>query len=101
MLSKEKFIEVMNDFISDKMAADDWINDVEKCFGGAWEPILNHNFETNFVSLLSLVMDDIEGWIEYFIYERNCNWFVCEIDGEEKAIDSFEKLYDLIAEKED
>lgn len=98
MLSKEKFIEVMNDFISDKMAADDWINDVEKCFGGAWEPILNHNFETNFVSLLSFIMNDTDGWIEYFIYERNCEWFEYVCNGETIFVNSLEKLYNLIVE---
>ena len=100
MLSKEKFVEIMEEFIDNKKAADRWIDKVEDCLGGAWEAILNYNFEINFINLLSLVMDDVEEWIEYFVYERNCEWFDCEIDGEERAIDNLEKLYDLIVEKE-
>lgn len=100
MLDFKTFETVMENFFSKRFENEAWLNDVESCFGGAWEIILNHNYEEQFIDLLTLVMDDKEDWIRYYIYERNCNWFEIEQDGETIFINSYEKLYHLICGEE-
>ena len=100
-MTKNLFIEIMNRFIEKRKENEEWLDKVQDCFYGAWEPILNHNYEDLFVETLTIVMDDVDKWIFYFIYEKNCEWFDYEDGGETKTVDSFDKLYDLIVGKED
>ena len=88
MLDFKTFETVMENFFSKRFENEAWLNDVESCFGGAWETILNHNYEEQFIDLLTLVMDDKEDWIRYYIYERTI------------FINSYEKLYHLICGEE-
>lgn len=96
----EIFDKIMDKFLDKKCKNEMWLNEVERCLGPAWEPILAHNYEEDFIELLSLVMDDKGGWLAYFIYEKNCNWFEIEQDGDTIYIDSIEKLYHLISGEE-
>ena len=41
-------------------------------------------------------MNDTNKWIKYFLYEKNCEWFEYEIDGETMCVKSYDDLYDLI-----
>ena len=42
------------------------------------------------------IMHDTNEWIEYFLYEKNCEWFECEINGKTMYMKSYDDLYDLI-----
>lgn len=101
MITKFLFIEIMKRFIKTRKENEEWLNKVQDCFYGAWEPILNHNYEDIFVESLIAIMDDVDEWISYFIYEKDCQWFDYEDGGETKRIESFGELYDLIVGKED
>lgn len=92
----EIFDKVMDKFLNDKCITEMWLNEIESCLGGAWDPIVSHNYENNFVELLTLIVDDKDKWIYYFIYEKNCNWFSIEYKGKTIYINSLEKLYNLI-----
>ena len=100
-MDKTTFITIMTCFMRKRKENEEWLDKVQDCFYGAWEPILNHNYEDLFVETLVAAMSDTDEWIPYFIYEKDCEWFDYEEGGETKTIDNFGKLYDLIVGKED
>lgn len=99
-MNKAEFVKVMNGYMKKREENEAWLNDVEKVFSGAWEPIVQHNYEEFFINTLTDVMNDTDEWIKYFIWERDGNWFTCEVNGVEKEINCFAALYDLITGKE-
>lgn len=96
------FRNCIEKFIHQREENEDWLDKVDAAFCGAWDSICEHSFEDLAFDYLSLMMEDKNDWLGYFIYEKRCEWFEVYIredeDEEERVvqIDSFEKLYDLI-----
>ena len=106
MISYELFEEYMMDYVEKWCENEEWMDNVYNAFSEhACEEIYNHNYGNLFLNLLTSVMEDNDGWIYSFVYEKDCRWFEIyfkdnegtteEVDRVVK-IDSFRKLYDLI-----
>lgn len=95
-MNKAEFVKVMTEYMKKREGNEAWLNDVEEVFGGAWETIVQHNYEELLINILTTVMNDTDEWIKYFIWERDGKWFTCEINGEDKEVHCFADLYDLI-----
>ena len=106
MLTFEQFEKTMKSYLDQRCENEKWIDKVNEVFHGAWESFYEHDYHTAFLNLFIEVMEDKEGWIPYFLYETGGEWFdvyfhenegtTNEIDMVVK-IDSYRKLYDLIA----
>ncbi len=106
MLTFEQFEKTMKSYLDQRRENEKWIDKVDEVFHGAWEGFYEHDYHTAFLNLFIEVMEDKEGWISYFLYEAKGEWFDVyfhenegtdsEIDTVVK-IDSYRKLYDLIA----
>lgn len=101
MISKETFVKTINDLKS----LDDRMDAVDCAFKN-----LNPDFCGFYVTevfdivldLLAEAMDDEEGWISYFVYDRNWledfNIGDVEVHGVPVVINSWEDVYDFIVE---
>ena len=96
MMEKQLFCKTMKNFVEKFTAVEEWIEKASDVFGGVYESLYEHSYESNIVNLIRELMEDEESWLDYFIYERKCEWFDIEEDGKTIWIDSYEKLYDLI-----
>lgn len=99
-MTLEMFSKYLNAFRDKRAAAEDWLEDVHKAFYGAWEAIMEHDYQELFLQLFTEVMNDTDHWLDYFIYDCEGEWFEVYFDHDgavyEVEIDSEEKLYNLI-----
>ena len=105
MISFETFNMIMTDYLTKREEVNEWLTNVDKAFKGAAEEIVNNSYEPLLLSLLTTELNDDDEWLYYFIYEKDCEWFVvylCSGEGtteeveEVITINSLRKLYDLI-----
>lgn len=105
MITREQFKRFLGRYMFQHKANEEWINKVEAVFGNAWETIYEHDYHGLFVDMLVELMGDTAGWIPYFIYEKDGEWFDAYFTNNEGTtieenrvvhIDSYDKLFDLI-----
>lgn len=106
-MTKELFIKYMGRFIFEREGNEDWMDEVNAVFHGGWEAIYEHSYIELFVDFMTDLMEDTEGWIRYFIFEKDCNWFDVWFQNDEGEttevdlvvhIDSLDKLWRLITD---
>ena len=95
-LTKAEFHNIMERLIKKYKKSEEWADKVNDVFLGAFENIYENNFLDIIISFLMYIMHDTNEWIEYFLYEKNCEWFECEINGRTMYVKSYDDLYDLI-----
>lgn len=103
MLTKEKFIEFINDIIKKYDATEEVWDEFQRLFGN-FDGLAAECMGVDLpIKILSDLMDDKDEWIRYFIYECDCGRGKKEIkwwdEGwEEKTlfIETPEQLYDAI-----
>lgn len=94
---KETFVKIMSKLVDKYKSNEKWINDVDKCLSGALEDIIEHDYFSEVLELLTLMFDDKNEWIDYFIFECECNWFEYYVGQNKYTVNNYEELYDLIA----
>lgn len=106
MITKEQFKLFLGRYMFQRKANEEWISKVEAAFGNAWEAIYEHDYQKLFVDMLVELMGDTNEWIPYFLYEKDGEWFdvyFTDNEGTDQEecrivqIDSYDKLFDLIA----
>ena len=95
-LTKAEFHNIMERLIKKYKKSEEWADKVNDVFPGAFENIYENNFLDIIISFLIYIMHDTNEWIEYFIYEKNCEWFEYEINGKTIYVKSYDDLYNLI-----
>ena len=95
-LTKAEFHNAMERLVNKYNESEEWIDKVDEVFSGAIQSIYEHNFLEIAVDFLRYIMHDTNEWIEYFLYEKKCEWFEYEVDGETMYVKSYDALYDLI-----
>ena len=108
MLTYEQFEGYLSTFLSQRDESEKFCDKIEELFPGATETFYFLDYQELFLALFSDMVDDSEGWINYFVYEKNCKWFEVYISDNEGTttereeviqIDSPLKLYNLITGK--
>ncbi len=100
MLTKEKFIEFINDIIKQYDATEEVWDEFQRLFGN-FDGLASECMGVDLpIKILSDIMNDWEEWIRYFIYECDCGRNKKEIKwyDEEKTlfIETPEQLYNMI-----
>lgn len=107
MITKELFIKYMQRYQLERTQNEAWMDQVEGVFPCMVDTIYEHDYNALFLDFICDLMADGEGWLDYFIYEKQCQWFdifVDENNGETNEeyrvihIDSYEKLWRLITD---
>lgn len=97
IITKEIFVKSMKKFVRTKEESDKMISNLYDTFGVPDKLMRNsNNYEDTFLDLLKAAMNDRLEWLDYYVYERGCEWFEYHINNETVKVDSFEKLYELI-----
>lgn len=97
IITKEIFVESMKKFVRTKEESDKMISNLYDTFGVPDKLMRNSgNYEDTFLNLLKAAMNDRLEWLDYYVYERECEWFEYHINNETVKVDSFDKLYELI-----
>lgn len=99
-LSKEWFVKTMTDLLEKRKKCFEWIDNLEKVFPSSFESVFEWDcFETT-IKLISELLNDKEGWLDYFVFEKDCSFFSYTQklgDTEvEIPVDTLEDLFDLI-----
>lgn len=99
-LSKEWFVNTMTDLLEKRKKCFEWLDNLEKAFPSSFESIFDWDcFETT-IKLISELLNDKDGWLDYFVFEKNCEFFSYTQklgDAEvEVPVDTLEDLFDLI-----
>lgn len=102
VMSKEYFIKIMTEFIRNKRKFDAWYSKLEEVLHPAPDEIYGNSYQDDYIELISYMLNDENEWLEYFVYERDCNWFsYWTNETEEHKVNSLEELYDLITGEKD
>ena len=73
MLDKDTFIKYMNEIIKQHDAIEELYECLDKSFGATGEGLISNIMSVSLpIKILTDVMNDTNGWIEYFIYECDC-----------------------------
>lgn len=99
--TKEEFCYYMVDIVDRHKRSEEWIDAVSNLFDAEMSSFYENDMFTVLLNIMIEKLDDKYGWLEYFFFERRCEWFTYEDNGETVCIDSYEKLYDLITERKD
>lgn len=99
-ISKEWFVKTMTELLEKRKKYFEWLDNLEKVFPSSFESIFGWDcFETT-IKLISELLNDKDGWLDYFVFEKNCEFFSytqklgdTEI---EVPVDTLESLFDLI-----
>ena len=97
-LTKDQFVDCIN-FIREKQEAEDKINEVFTAAFGDSIFFPYSDYETKYIKLLELVMQDTGMWISVWIYEMNFgekNPEVYEQDGTVRVLKTPEDLYNFL-----
>lgn len=99
--TKEWFLKEMNYFLLKKKENDEFIDKVYDLFGAQMADVIGqHQYETDVIYLIQDIIGDTNGWIEYFIYECDCNFeYLTEkikVDGVSVNITCLGDFYDFI-----
>lgn len=99
--TKEWFLKEMNSFLLQKKENDEFLDRVYDLFGAHMADVIGqHQYETDVISLIQDIIGDTNGWVEFFIYECDCNfeWFnkKIEVDGISTNITCLSEFYDFI-----
>lgn len=95
-LNKEKFCELMSNFVETYLAREKAIDKISSVIDINFEVFYQFDFSEMLADLLSDMLNDKNGWLAYFIYEMKCCWFYYWENEQLLYVNSFEKLYDLI-----
>lgn len=95
-LTKAEFHNIMERFIEKYKRSEEWIDKVDAAFPRSFETIYENDFLEIVIDILEQIVNDTNKWIKYFLYEKNCEWFEYEINGETMYVKSYDDLYDLI-----
>lgn len=72
MLTKEKFIEFMNTVIKQYDATEEVWDEFQRLFGN-FNGLASECMGVSLpVEMLTYIMEDTNGWINYFVYECDC-----------------------------
>lgn len=99
-LSKEWFVNTMTELLEKRKKCFEWLDNLEKVFPSSFESIFEWDcFETT-IKIISELLNDKEGWLDYFVFEKDCSFFSYTQklgDTEvEVPVDTLEDLFDLI-----
>lgn len=99
-ISKEWFVKTMTELLEKRKKCFEWLDNLEKVFPSSFESIFDWDcFETT-IKLISELLNDKDGWLDYFVFEKNCEFFSYTQklgDAEvEVPVDTLEDLFDLI-----
>lgn len=99
-ISKEWFVKTMTELLEKRKRCFEWLDNLEKVFPSSFESIFDWDcFETT-IKLISELLNDKDGWLDYFVFEKNCEFFSYTQklgDTEvEVSVDTLEGLFDLI-----
>lgn len=99
-ISKEWFVNIMTDLLEKRKKCFEWLENLEKVFPSSFESIFEWDcFETT-IKIISELLNDKEGWLDYFVFEKDCSFFSYTQklgDTEvEVPVDTLEDLFDLI-----
>lgn len=99
-ISKEWFVNTMTELLEKRKKCFEWLENLEKVFPSSFESVFEWDcFETT-IKLISELLNDKEGWLDYFVFEKDCSFFSYTQklgDTEvEVPVDSLEDLFDLI-----
>lgn len=95
-LTKAEFHDVMERLVKRYKESEEWIDKVNDIFPDVFQNFYEHNFFDIIIGFLIYIIQDTNKWIEYFFYEKKCEWFEYEVDGETMYVKSYDDLYDLI-----
>jgi len=90
----------MTELLKKRKKCFEWLDNLEKVFPSSFESIFDWDcFETT-IKLVSELLNDKDGWLDYFVFEKNCEFFSYTQklgDTEvEVPVDTLEDLFDLI-----
>lgn len=99
-ISKEWFVKTMTELLEKRKKCFEWLDNLEKVFPSSFESIFEWDcFETT-IKIISELLNDKEGWLDYFVFEKDCSFFSYTQklgDTEvEVPVDTLEDLFDLI-----
>ena len=95
-MTKEYFCSFMEKLTKEYLEKEKWIDNVCNLLDMSCETFYKYDFMPLLMDLFIEVLDDKYGWLEYFIFEKKCQWFEYEENGQICKVDSYEKLYNLI-----
>lgn len=99
-ITKEEFVEIFPPIVQKYQEIEQWISEADKVFPTISETLYDYSYHSILFHLVrDLVGDTREYWLDYFLYEHDGEWFTIYKGDKEIYIDSYEKLYDLIAGK--
>lgn len=98
--TKEEFVECVSELAEHYKKFNDWIDGLEEYLPGAFEGIIENNFFEDALTFLGVMVDDKNEWLDYYFFEKKLEWFEYDTiaDGKTHKVESYEELYDLIAE---
>lgn len=99
-ISKEWFVKTMTELLEKRKKCFEWLENLEKVSPSSFESIFEWDcFETT-IKIISELLNDKEGWLDYFVFEKDCSSFSYTQklgDAEvEVPVDTLEDLFDLI-----
>ena len=99
-ISKEWFVKTMTELLEKRKKCFEWLDNLEKVFPSSFESVFEWDcFETT-IKLISELLNDKDGWLDYFVFEKDCSFFSYTQklgDAEvEIPVDTLEDLFDLI-----
>ena len=75
IITKEIFVDAMKKFVRTKEESDKMISNLYDTFGVPDKLMRNSgNYEDTFLNLLKAAMQDRLEWLDYYVYERECEW---------------------------
>lgn len=99
-LSKEWFVKTMTDLLEKRKKCFEWIDNLEKVFPLSFESVFEWDCFETVIKIISELLNDKEGWLDYFVFEKDCSFFSYTQklgDTEvEIPVDTLEDLFDLI-----
>lgn len=102
MISKERFVKIMEKLVRRYEYSEDWINEIEEVLGMNFvEKIYKNDAWDLLIEIVSELIGDTDDWLNYFFYEEKCKFpFTYWLpDGKESQVNNLEDLYTLIFEK--
>ena len=96
LFTKEDFCKYMPEIVRRHTESEKWVNAIADLFDAEMSTYYENEMLKVLLDILIEKLDDEYGWLEYFFFERKCEWFNYEENGEVFLVDSYEKLYDLI-----
>lgn len=98
ILTKEMFIDIMLAIRDMYNAGSDFYDKISDLFGACSEKVVDVLFPDKIIDAMSDIMDDQEGWIDWYIYEND--WgrrkFDVMYDNEKVPSETLDDLWQLI-----